>query len=219
MRPEDWLLDWQTSHKSLRRSAAQVRRGDQLGAEDLADYPQIPRPAWLARAATNDDLAEYALQASIRSAARANESLSRLQDKATSFLGTLMVVIPIGLASTALAVPDTMDIIRIAALLVAAVGDVLLLSAAVAAALASGLVIAGGLNVDRLDPDDTAPLAAMKATEADAWHFAAVLAMESGTRRAYDLVPGATSDVDWRGADWRKRSTLHRKRRAHLRVA
>jgi hypothetical protein len=162
-------------------------RGDQSGAEDLDNYPDVPRPGLLDRAASNDELAAYALEASIRSAERASEGVTRVQDKASAFLGVLLVATPVAVAATAFAVPDEMDVVRLGALLLAAVGDVFLVCGAVAAALASGLAIGGGLNIARLDTDDAAPLSSLKAAEADAWHYAAMLAFESGTRRAYDL--------------------------------
>jgi hypothetical protein len=161
--------------------------GDQLGAEDLVNYPDVPRPLWLDRAAKDEHLASYALEAAIRSAERANLGLSSIQEKATSFLGSLLIVIPIGLAATGFVVPKTLDLVRVASLLLAVLGDVFLVSAAFAASFAAGLVIAGGLNIAILDPENTAEVPALQASEADAWHYSAVLARESGRRRAFDL--------------------------------
>lgn len=174
----------------LRRIAAFVR-GDMAAAENLGDLPDVPQVDWIQAASLAGDAttAEYAREAAERSATDANESVKGLQDKAAGFLTLLVGLVPLLIAAIALTAPAGQDNwARWLALGLLLAGGASLIGAIVMAALASGLTLGGGLNLERLNTGGgSTSIPELKAAEADAWHHAAMLAMEASTRKARDL--------------------------------
>lgn len=165
--------------------------GNMDAAEDIGAYPKVPRVSWIEQAALieGEDVAGYALEAARRSAEEAKAGVDGIQNRAASLLTLLIGLVPLLIAAIGLAAPHgDQALIRLAALLVYVGASFALVTAIVMAALATGLTLGGGLNLARLLKSRTKPsLARLKAAEADAWHFAAMMAMEAATRKAHDL--------------------------------
>lgn len=156
------------------------------GLDERPDYPAVP---WITDSATDEADATYALEAAIRSASDAASSTKAIQDKAASTLTIVLGLFPLAIAVTVLVVPSGRGIswTRVTAFVLFAACDLCLIGAAVMAFLSAGLVLAGGSNLARFTSEPAPTTAALKAAEADAWYFAAELAMWSGHRKATDL--------------------------------
>jgi hypothetical protein len=163
-------------------------RGDLRAAENMGDLPAVPPVAWITHAATDEQLAQYALEAARRSAEDAQAAVKGIQDRAASLLTLLIGLVPLMIAAIALTSPPSgAPVGRLGALVLYSGAGLMLVAGIVMAALSTGLTLGGGLNLSRLGRSGGSALAALKAEEADAWHYAAVLAMESATRKASDL--------------------------------
>ena len=175
---------------------------DQVTAESLQVRPREPipdwlaRPDWIARAADDAGLAEYALDAARRTCEWADASVAALQSKASTFLALVLGLVPVALGATVFALPGPGSaVLRELPFVAFAVGDACLITAAVFAGLASGLVLASGPHLGRMEKPagrlagkpSTAQVAALKSEEAYAWHCAALRALQSGDRVALDL--------------------------------
>ena len=175
-------------NRYLRRLLAYVL-GDQATAEDLADSPNIPDFSWMPDASKDEALAEYAAEAGRRSAELAEAAVQSLQSKAGSLLTVLLTLTPISFVVTGLALSSTAGPrwARLTAFVLMVSVDLLLAAAAALAFIASGLLITGGLNLDRMRGEGASTLADLKASEANASHLAAQLSMARGPRLAADL--------------------------------
>lgn len=166
-------------------------RGNMDAAEDIGTHPNVPPVPWIEQGAliTSEDVAGYALEAARRSAEDAKAGVEGIQSRAASLLTLLIGLVPLLIAAIGLAAPHGQQaLLRLVALLVYVGASFALVTAIVMAALATGLTLGGGLNLARLNKSGTTPsLARLKAEEADAWHFAAMMAMEAATRKARDL--------------------------------
>lgn len=165
--------------------------GDMSAAEDIGDVPTVERVPWIDRAGSdaNDAVATYALEAAIRSATDSRANVEGIQDRAASLLTLMIGLVPLLIAAVGLAAPRGDDVLfRTLAALLYLGASIMLIAAIVMAALATGLTLGGGLNLERLSPATEKPAKeALKAAEADAWHHASILAMEAATRKARDL--------------------------------
>lgn len=164
-------------------------------AEALEPPASLPTPDWIKRAAIDDKEATVALDAATRSVELAQGAVSGLQDKAASHLTFTLALVPFALAATGLSLrpgePTTVPLLI--AFLGFLLADVALVVSAAFAALASGLVLAGGISLDRLgeladklSPGKRGP-AALKAAQAEALRYAAQVSYASGVRVAQDL--------------------------------
>jgi hypothetical protein len=163
--------------------------GDFKVAEGLDERPDYPAVPWITASATDEAAATYALEAAIRTASDAASSTKVIQDKAASFLTIILGLFPLAIAVTVLVVPSGRGIswTRVTAFVLFAACDLCLIGAAVMAFLSAGLVLTGGSNLAKFTSKPAPTAAALKAAEADAWYFAAELAMWSGHRKATDL--------------------------------
>jgi hypothetical protein len=164
--------------------------GDMQTAEGLGDPSTVDRVAWIEEAVAkkSDPALAYALEASRRSAEDASEAVKSVQDKASGFLTLVIGLVPLLIAAIGLAAPGgTGSLGRWAAFALFLVAAAALLGAVAMTALATGLNLGGGLNLSRLGQTGGRGLARLKADEADAWHYAAMLAMQTATRKATDL--------------------------------
>jgi hypothetical protein len=165
--------------------------GDMVAAEDIAaqskDYPPVE---WIQSSASDDAVATYALEASLRAAADANAAVKAIQDRANSLLGTILVLFPLSVGVTILAVPKAKHVsaVQLASFGLFMMVDLLLALAATLAFLSSGLLRGGGLNLENYG-QKAASLSApgLKAIEADAWYMASRIAFDVGQRKAQDL--------------------------------
>ena len=175
--------------KGILARALAFLSGDLKVAEGLDERPDYPPVPWITASATNEADATYALEAAIRSASDAASSMKAIQDKAASLLTIILGLFPLAIAGTVLVVPSGRGIswTRVTAFVLFAACDLCLIGAAVMAFLSAGLVLAGGSNLARFTSKPAPTAAALKAAEADAWYFAAGLAMWSGHRKATDL--------------------------------
>jgi hypothetical protein len=167
-------------------------RGDLDVWDRATERPQWPPVGWIQGSSGSAELADYALEATSRSADRASAAVDQIQGKASSLVGFLLTLIPIGAAATALAYPGGRKeswIGWIGFLLFCAT-DVLLVSGAVLAFLSSGEVFAGGFNPARVGQQEDVTVPSLKAAEADAWYFATELAMWTAYQKAQDLFLG-----------------------------
>lgn len=164
-------------------------RGDIERAEELDGYPSVPGVPWLEGAGNDDEkVAEYALDAARRSAEHAESGVRGIQDKASAFLTLVTGLVPLSIAAVAISASGAgTNPGRLLAAVLFLAGALLLVASAVMAAMSAGLYKGGGLHIGRLKSEAGSSLAALKASEADAWHFTAQTAMESGMRKARDL--------------------------------
>ena len=179
---------------TLRRILAYLVN-DAKNAEDLPDLAPGAPPAWIVEAAKDDRQAEYAADVARKSYEIADGAVKSLQDKASSYATLLLALVPFALGATLLALPPagSMQWARVVAFILMSAADLCLALAVVMAALACGLVLGGGVSLDRLGdlartiaPD--APLkSAIRAAEAEALRFATLLSYASGVRVANDL--------------------------------
>lgn len=164
-------------------------RGDFSKAEGMAEMPDIGEVPWIQAAAQSQPKADYALEASLRSAADASNAVKEVQSKASSLFTTVLTLFSLAIAVTILVVPSSGDAqwASIVAFLLFLVVDFALVLSAVMCFLAYGLILSGGSNPARFSDSDAASLASLKAAEADAWYFATELAFWAGKQRAKDL--------------------------------
>jgi hypothetical protein len=162
-------------------------RGDQFAAEDLGTFEEVGPVAWIAGAEDNE-VAKYAVEVSQKAAEQANAALSSLQTKASALLTLLLAITPLAVAVSGLALSSTAGPpwARLAAFGLFVIVVILFISSGIIAFLASGLLIVGGVNPARLSNGPTTEKE-LRIAEADAWYYAAVLAMQKGPRIAQDL--------------------------------
>lgn len=164
-------------------------RGQQMEAENIADAPAFDDFVWSEEARADPDLAEYALEASRRSADAAGAAVASLQSKAGSLLTVLLTLMPLAFVGTGFALSSTAGPrwSRLVAFILMVLTDLALVVAAVLAFVASGMLLSGGLNMDRMPWEGSSTLPGLQTSEANAWHLAAQLGMWQGPRVSMDL--------------------------------
>lgn len=164
-------------------------RGRQMEAEGLADAPDIGDFTWIEHARSSRELAAYALEAARRSAEAAQAAIASLQTRAGSLLSMLLTLIPVSIVVTGLALSSTAGPrwSRFVAFALMTSVDIALVLSAMLAFIASGMLISGGLNLDRMARGEKPSIDELQAGEANAWHLAAQLSMWQGPRIARDL--------------------------------
>ncbi len=164
-------------------------RGDMMAAEDLDGYPDFSTPAIMARARTDEILADYVVRVAIEERDRADGVLSGVQARAGSFATLATGLLTFAVAATAVALPPSgADLLRWLSfgLLVVTVG--LLLGATLMASLSTGMGKTSSVNLERVEATGSAKTSAeLKADEASVWHYAAILDEETSHRRAIEL--------------------------------
>jgi hypothetical protein len=169
------------------RIAWRYLSGDQEGAERL-EHPAGSEVAWVRASETDPERSAYAVELAIRSATAAQDAVASIQSKASSLVGLTATLFVLALGVTGLAMDSLQDGGRAAWVATAAfVGaDLLLLLALVRSFYASGSVLSGGVNLDRLgsSADSTGRL---QVTEAEAWLYASQLAGVTSQSRSWDL--------------------------------
>ncbi|MDP9343947.1 MAG: hypothetical protein M3Q23_18020 [Actinomycetota bacterium] len=162
--------------------------GNQSRAEALDDTPDPKPVAWVQPGATAGVI-DYALEAALRSAEKANAAVDRVQDKAAAQVVLVVGLVPFSAAATGLAIATHGGAagLRLGAIIAFGLADALLLGSAVMAFLAAGLVVTVGLNIGRLSTASSPKEEDLKRTEALTWHKSAWNAMVTVQRRAGEL--------------------------------
>ncbi len=184
----------------IARRIAAYLLNDAATAEALDPVPLGNPPQWLVDATGDQDRATYAVEVSTKSVELADAAVDGLQAKASSHLTFLLALVPFALAATALSLPPSSSpsLGRMTAFLIFCVADASLLVGVVLASLAGGLVLRGGISLDRLGnlADEMAtdsprdPIAALKAAQAEALRYAALNSYSAGVRVGSDLLRG-----------------------------
>jgi hypothetical protein len=156
-------------------------------AENLGDLPEVDDVPWISASSKEPAKAEYALLAALRGFTEADKTVQSIQAKATTLLTTVLALFVLAGAATILPAKVGQPWPAYAAFAFFVLTDLALLGAAVACFFASGLVLAGGLNLNRLAEGVEASVETLKAKEADAWYYATQIAFWSSHRKAQDL--------------------------------
>ena len=146
-------------------------------------------PALVLRAREDEDLAKHVMAITKESRDQSAEVTRGIQARGSTFLTLLVGIVPLAMVGIAFGAPsqDT-SLAGWVGFAMVVLAVVLLLLAAIAAALASGFGRTASVNLDFLEQaGEEKSLARLFADEAETWHHAAVLNMETGQRRARDL--------------------------------
>jgi hypothetical protein len=175
--------------KLLLRRLLAYARGDfeaaaAVDAQLVKDEGEV---AWLTPPVTHD-IANYALQAARRSAEHAGDAAARLVDKAANLVTVVITALTAAVGFTGFVLASGHNSCpKWVALALWFGTDLVLLSSAVNAFLATAESLGGGLNISRLSGADGDLPDALAREEALVWHRTALREMATGTRRGNDL--------------------------------
>ncbi|HZS13746.1 MAG TPA: hypothetical protein VFC09_04020 [Candidatus Dormibacteraeota bacterium] len=136
------------------------------------------------------EVAQYALEASLRSASHAESSAASLMDKASSLLTVVLALFAVASGATSVALRTRHDPswLQWSSFGFFCVVDAALVLAALNAFLATVPMQSIGLNLHRFKQYRAGHLETVVGEEAVVWHRGALLAMARGTRQGNDLL-------------------------------